>query len=104
MVSMQKMKDLAPKIKELKAKYKGEPQRLNQATMDMYKKNGANPLGGCLPMLMQIPVFFAIYRVLLNAVELQGSEWILWVNDLSRICPYYVISVLMGAFSFLQQL
>ncbi|MDF1882859.1 membrane protein insertase YidC [Sulfurimonas sp. SAG-AH-194-C21] len=103
MVSMQKMKDLAPKIKDLKEKYKGDPQRLNQATMDMYKKNGANPLGGCLPMLMQIPVFFAIYRVLLNAVELQGSEWILWVNDLSRMDPYYVMPILMGASMFLQQ-
>ena len=103
MVSMQKMKDLAPKIKELKEKYKGDPQRLNQATMDMYKKNGANPLGGCLPMLMQIPVFFAIYRVLLNAVELQGSEWILWVNDLSRMDPYYIMPILMGASMFLQQ-
>jgi YidC/Oxa1 family membrane protein insertase len=103
MVSMQKMKDLAPKIKDLKAKYKGDPQRLNQATMDMYKKNGANPLGGCLPMLMQIPVFFAIYRVLLNAVELQGAPWMLWVNDLSRMDPYYVMPVLMGASMFLQQ-
>ena len=103
MVSMQKMKDLAPKMKELKEKYKGDPQRLNAATMDMYKKNGANPLGGCLPMLMQIPVFFAIYRVLLNAVELQGAPWILWINDLSRMDPYYVLPILMGASMFLQQ-
>ncbi|MDQ7044223.1 MAG: membrane protein insertase YidC [Sulfurimonas sp.] len=103
MVSMQKMKDLAPKIKDLKEKYKGDPQRLNQATMDMYKKNGANPLGGCLPMLMQIPVFFAIYRVLLNAVELQGAPWILWINDLSRMDPYYIMPILMGASMFLQQ-
>jgi len=103
MVSMQKMKNLAPKMKELKEKYKGDPQRLNQATMDMYKKNGANPLGGCLPMLLQIPVFFAIYRVLLNAVELQGAPWILWVQDLSRMDSYYVMPILMGASMFLQQ-
>jgi len=103
MVSMQKMKDLAPKMKELKERYKGDPQRLNAATMDMYKKHGANPLGGCLPMLLQIPVFFAIYRVLLNAVELQGAPWILWVNDLSRMDAYYVMPVLMGASMFLQQ-
>ena len=103
MVSMQKMKDLAPKMKELKEKYKGDPQRLNSATMDMYKKNGANPLGGCLPMLLQIPVFFAIYRVLLNAVELQGAPWILWINDLSRMDSYYVMPILMGASMFLQQ-
>ena len=103
MMSMQKMKQLTPKLKELKEKYKKDPQRLNAATMDMYKKHGVNPLGGCLPMLMQIPVFFAIYRVLLNAVELQGSEWILWVNDLSRMDPYYVLPLLMGASMFLQQ-
>jgi len=103
MVSMQKMKDLAPKMKELKERHKGDPQRLNQATMDMYKKHGANPLGGCLPMLLQIPVFFAIYRVLLNAVELQGATWILWIDDLSRMDPYYVLPVLMGASMFLQQ-
>ena len=103
MVSMQKMKDLAPKIKELKERHKGDPQRLNAATMDMYKKHGANPLGGCLPMLLQIPVFFAIYRVLLNAVELQGAPWILWINDLSRMDNYYVMPILMGASMFLQQ-
>jgi len=103
MVSMQKMKDLAPKMKELKERYKGDPQRLNAATMDMYKKHGANPLGGCLPMLLQIPVFFAIYRVLLNAVELQGAPWILWINDLSRMDGYYVMPILMGASMFLQQ-
>ena len=103
MVSMQKMKNLAPKMKEIKEKYKGDPQRLNQATMEMYKKHGANPLGGCLPMLLQIPVFFAIYRVLLNAVELQGAPWILWIHDLSRMDSYYVLPILMGASMFLQQ-
>ena len=103
MVSMQKMKDLAPKMKDLKERYKSDPARLNKATMDMYKKHGANPLGGCLPMLMQIPVFFAIYRVLLNAVELQGAEWILWINDLSRMDGYYVLPLLMGASMYFQQ-
>ncbi len=103
MVSMQKMKELAPKLKELKEKYKKDPQRLNAATMEMYKKHGANPLGGCLPMLLQIPVFFALYRTLLNAVELQGAPWILWIDDLSRMDPYYVLPILMGASMFLQQ-
>ena len=103
MVSMQKMKNLAPKIKEIKEKYKGDPARLNQATMDIYKKHGANPLGGCLPMLLQIPVFFTIYRVILNAVELQGAPWILWVQDLSRMDHYYIMPILMGASMFLQQ-
>ena len=103
MVSMQKMKLLAPKLKELKEKHAKDPQRLNAATMEMYKKNGANPLGGCLPMILQIPVFFALYRTLLNAVELQGAPWLLWINDLSRMDPYYVLPILMGASMFLQQ-
>jgi YidC/Oxa1 family membrane protein insertase len=103
MVSMQKIKEIAPKIKEVQARYKGDPQRTNAAVMDMYKKHGANPLGGCLPMLLQIPVFFAIYRVLLNAVELQGAEWALWINDLSRMDTYYVLPILMGASMYYQQ-
>jgi len=103
MVSMQKIKEISPKIKEVQAKYKGDPQRMNAAVMDMYKKHGANPLGGCLPMLLQIPVFFAIYRVLLNAVELQGAPWALWITDLSRMDTYYVLPILMGASMYYQQ-
>ncbi len=103
MMGMQKIKEIAPKVKEVQAKYKGDPQRMNAAVMDLYKKHGANPLGGCLPMLLQIPVFFAIYRVLLNAVELQGAEWIFWINDLSRMDPYYILPVLMGASMYFQQ-
>ena len=103
MVSMQKIKEIAPRIKEVQEKYKGDPQRMNAAVMEMYKKHGANPLGGCLPLLLQIPVFFAIYRVLLNAVELQGAEWILWVTDLSRMDPYYILPILMGATMYYQQ-
>ena len=103
MVSMQKMKEIAPKVKEIQAKYKGDPQRTNAAVMEMYKKHGANPLGGCLPMILQIPVFFAIYRVLLNAVELQGAPWALWITDLSRMDTYYVLPILMGASMYYQQ-
>lgn len=103
MVSMAKLKDLAPKLTELKEKYKGDPQKLNIHMMDLYKKHGANPLGGCLPLLLQIPVFFAIYRVLLNAIELKGAEWILWIHDLSLMDQYYVLPILMGATMYLQQ-
>ncbi len=103
MLSMQKMKDVAPRVKEAQAKHKGDPQRMNAAVMEIYKKEGANPLGGCLPLLLQIPVFFAIYRVLLNAVELQGAPWILWIDDLSRMDPYFVLPILMGATMFYQQ-
>ena len=103
MVSMQKMKMISPQVKAVQAKYKGDPQRMNKAVMDLYKKNGANPLGGCLPMLLQIPVFFAIYRVLLNAVELQGAPWMLWITDLSRMDTTYVLPILMGASMYYQQ-
>jgi YidC/Oxa1 family membrane protein insertase len=71
--------------------------------MELYKKHGANPMGGCLPMIMQIPVFFAIYRVLMNAVELKGAEWIFWITDLSLKDPFYVLPLLMGATMYIQQ-
>jgi len=103
MVSMQKLKDLAPKIKEIQTKYKDDKQRQSAAMMELYKKHGANPMGGCLPLLLQIPVFFAIYRVLLNSIELKGAEWILWINDLAEMDPYYVLPILMGASMWLQQ-
>jgi len=103
MLSMNKMKELAPKMKELKEKYKGEPQKLNAKMMELYKKHGANPMGGCLPMILQIPVFFAIYRVLLNAFDLKQASWILWYNDLSVMDPYFVLPILMGATMFWQQ-
>ncbi|WP_456401855.1 membrane protein insertase YidC [Hydrogenimonas sp.] len=104
MVSMHRLKELAPKIKEIQAKYKGDPQKMNAHMMELYKKHKANPLGGCLPMLLQIPVFFAIYRVLLNAIELKGAEWILWIHDLSVMDPYYVLPILMGASMWAHQM
>ncbi|WP_299547484.1 membrane protein insertase YidC [uncultured Helicobacter sp.] len=103
MVSMQKLKEIAPKMKELQQKYKGEPQKLQMHMMDLYKKHGANPMGGCLPLLLQIPVFFAIYRVLFNAIELKGADWLLWITDLSVMDPYFVLPILMGATMYLQQ-
>ena len=103
MMSMQKLKDLAPQMKELKEKYAKDPQKMNMKMMEMYKKEGANPMGGCLPMILQIPIFFAIYRVLLNSVELQGAEWILWIHDLSLKDPIFVLPLLMGASMWYQQ-
>ncbi len=103
MLSMQKLKDLAPKMKDIKERYGKDPAKMNQQMMELYRKHGANPMGGCLPMLLQIPVFFALYRVLLNADELQGAPWILWISDLSRQDPYYVLPILMGITMFLQQ-
>ena len=103
MVSMQKLKDLAPKMKEIQAKYKDDKQKQSMHMMELYKKHGANPMGGCLPLILQIPVFFAIYRVLLNAIELKGAEWIFWIQDLAEMDPYFVLPILMGATMFLQQ-
>ncbi len=103
MMSMQKLKDLAPKMKELKEKYKGDPAKMNAQMMEMYKKHGANPMGGCLPMILQIPIFFALYRVLLNAVELEGAPWILWIHNLAQMDPHYILPILMGASMWFQQ-
>lgn len=104
MISMNKLKELTPRVKEIKERYKGDSQKINLHTMELYKKHGANPLSGCLPILLQIPIFFAIYRVLLNAIELKGAPWILWIHDLSVQDPYYVLPILMGAAMFGQQL
>ncbi len=103
MVSMNKLKELSPKIKEIQAKYKKDPQKMNAKMMELYKKHGANPMGGCLPMLLQIPIFFAFYRVLLNTIELKHAPWFGWIHDLSVMDPYYILPVLMGATMFWQQ-
>ena len=103
MVSMQKLKIIAPKIKEIQEKYKGNPQKMQIHMMELYKKHKANPLGGCLPILIQIPIFFAIYRVLLNAIELKAAPWALWITDLAVKDPFYVLPIYMGATMFLQQ-
>ena len=103
MVSMNKLKELAPKIKQIQEKYKDDKQKASVHMMELYQKEGANPMGGCLPMLLQIPVFFAIYRVLLNAIELKGAPWILWIDDLGAMDPYFVLPILMGATMYLQQ-
>ncbi|WP_104759982.1 membrane protein insertase YidC [Helicobacter bizzozeronii] len=103
MVSMQKIKDLTPKMKEIQEKYKGDPQKMQMHLMQLYKKHGANPLGGCLPLLLQIPVFFAIYRVLYNAVELKSAGWILWIHDLSVMDPYLILPLLMGLSMYAHQ-
>jgi YidC/Oxa1 family membrane protein insertase len=92
--SMARMKEVQPRLVAMKEQYKGEPQKLNQAMMEMYRKEKINPLGGCLPVVIQIPVFIALYWVLLSSVELRGAPWILWVHDLSL--PDTSISGLIG--------
>ncbi|MCW1360208.1 membrane protein insertase YidC [Campylobacter sp. CCS1377] len=104
MISMNKLKDLAPKMKEIRERYKGDPQKMNMHMMELYKKHGANPMSGCLPILLQIPIFFAIYRVLLNAIELKAAPWAFWIHDLSVMDPYFILPIFMGATMFVQQL
>ncbi len=103
MVSMNRLKELAPKIKAIQEKYSDDKQKASMHMMELYKKEGANPMGGCLPIILQIPVFFAIYRVLINAIELKGSGWMLWIEDLSVMDPYFVLPILMGATMYIQQ-
>ncbi|MCF8058089.1 MAG: membrane protein insertase YidC [Bacteriovoracaceae bacterium] len=100
--SMKKMQRLQPDLAKVKEKYGDDPQRMQKETMELFKKNGANPMGGCLPLVLQMPVFFAFYQVLFNSVELLNAPFILWINDLSAKDPYYVLPVLMGAAMFAQ--
>ncbi len=101
--SMAKMKKLAPRLQALKERYGDDRQRLNQAMMELYRKEKINPLGGCLPILVQIPVFIALYWVLLESVELRQAPFMLWIRDLSTPDPFYVLPVLMGVSMFVQQ-
>lgn len=101
--SMANMRRLAPKLQQIKERYGDDRQRMSQAMMDIYKKEKINPLGGCLPMLVQIPVFLALYWVLVESVEMRQAPWILWINDLSSKDPYYILPLIMGATMFIQQ-
>jgi YidC/Oxa1 family membrane protein insertase len=100
--SMAHMKTLMPKMEALKARHGDDKMKLNQAMMELYKTEKVNPLGGCLPIIIQIPFFIALYWVLLGAVELRNTPWMGWITDLSTPDPYYVLPVLMGASMFIQ--
>ena len=101
--SMANMRKLAPRLQALKERYGDDKQRFNQAMMEMYKTEKINPLGGCLPVLVQIPVFIALYWVLLESVELRQADFILWLTDLSAADPYFVLPVIMGVTMLIQQ-
>jgi len=101
--SMKKLQVLQPQMNEIKQKYKKDPQKMQKEMMDLYKKYKVNPMSGCLPMLIQIPVFFALYKVLLVAIELRGSPFIFWIHDLSAKDPYYILPIIMGITMFIQQ-
>ena len=100
--SMARMRVLAPKLQRLKEQYGDDRQRMQQAMMDLYKTEKINPLGGCLPILVQIPVFIALYWVLLASFELRQAPFMLWINDLAAADPYYILPVLMGATMIIQ--
>ncbi|MEM9558260.1 MAG: membrane protein insertase YidC [Acidobacteriota bacterium] len=114
-MSMGRMQELNPKVQAIRQKFRsklrdkqGRPnieaqQQMNQEIMAVYKSAGVNPASGCFPILLQMPVFFAFYRLLLTAVELRGAEWILWIHDLSIPDPYFILPLLMGATSLAMQ-
>jgi len=100
--SIAHMKSVAPKVEAMKARYGDDKLKMNQAMMELYKTEKVNPLGGCLPIVIQIPFFIALYWVLLGAVELRNTPWIGWIKDLSSPDPYYILPVIMGASMFIQ--
>ena len=101
--SMAKMRALAPKIQALKDRYGDDRQKMSQGMMELYKKEKTNPMGGCFPLLLQMPIFLALYWVLLESVELRHAGFIFWIEDLSVMDPYFVLPVLTGASMYLLQ-
>lgn len=101
--SMANMRKLQPRLASLKERFGDDRQKLNTAMMEMYKKEKINPLGGCLPIVVQIPVFISLYWVLLETVEMRQAPWILWIKDMSSADPYFILPLIMGVTMFLQQ-
>ncbi|MEO8332205.1 MAG: membrane protein insertase YidC, partial [Gallionella sp.] len=100
--SMAKMRVVAPKLEKIKQQYADDREQLNRAMMDLYKTEKINPLGGCLPVLVQIPVFIALYWAILASVELRYAPFFGWISDLSAADPYYILPVIMGASMIIQ--
>ena len=100
--SMARMKEVQPRVMAMREANKGNPQKMNQEMMALYKKEKINPLGGCLPMLIQIPVFISLYWVLLSSVEIRNAPWILWIHDLAVPDPYYILPVIMAVSMWVQ--
>ena len=101
--SMARMKAITPRMQALRERFKGDPQKMNAALMELYKTEKVNPFGGCLPVVVQIPVFISLYWVLLSSVEMRGAPWILWIHDLSQQDPYFILPVLMAVSMFLRR-
>jgi YidC/Oxa1 family membrane protein insertase len=100
--SMAKMKAINPRIMEMRERLKDNPQQMQQEMMKIYREEKVNPMGGCLPIVVQIPVFIALYWVLLSSVEMRNAPWILWIQDLSAIDPYYILPVVMTLSTLVQ--
>lgn len=100
--SMARMKALTPKMTAIRERHKGDPQAMNREMMALYKTEKINPLGGCLPIVIQIPVFISLYWVLLASVEMRGAPWLGWIHDLTAPDPYYILPVLMAVSMFVQ--
>ncbi|GIK24788.1 MAG: membrane protein insertase YidC [Rhodocyclales bacterium] len=100
--SMAKMKVVTPKLMKIKEQFASDRNRMNQEMMELYRKEKINPLGGCLPIMVQIPVFIALYWVLLGSVEMRHAPWMLWIQDLSAMDPYYVLPIIMGVSMVIQ--
>lgn len=100
--SMAKMKAVAPRVTELRERYKDKPQQMQQEMMRIYREEKVNPLGGCLPIVAQMPFFIALYWVLLSSVEMRNAPWILWIHDLSQPDPYFILPLLMTASTMFQ--
>ena len=100
--SMARMKNLAPRMKDLQTRYKDDRAKLNQATMELYRAEKINPMGGCLPIVVQIPFFIALYSTLLASVEMRGAPWLGWIHDLAAPDPFYILPVVMMVSMFVQ--
>lgn len=100
--SQHKMQMIQPELKKLQSKYKEDPQRLNQEMMHLYKTYKVNPFSGCLPLLIQMPIFFALYQTLITSIEFRQAPFMLWITDLSMKDPYYVLPIIMGAMMMVQ--
>jgi YidC/Oxa1 family membrane protein insertase len=96
-----KMQELKPKLEKIQKLYKNDPERLQWETLKLYREAGFNPFSGCLPLFLQLPIFFALYQVLQNSIELKGAEFVFWIKDLSARDPYYVLPIIMGGVSVL---
>lgn len=101
--SMRSMQAIQPQLKELRERYKDDQQKQQQATMALMREHKVNPVSGCLPMILQLPIFWALYQVLGNSIELYQAPWLLWIHDLSLKDPFYILPVVMGVTMFVQQ-